>query len=703
MNPMPNASEAAGKPLQLYVWHSGDRFIFIASTGGTYDLVKEQPVAAQTLNLLRKQFESLTGRASQQRRLASQEHNGTILASVRSLGTTVRRVVLHPDLRDLLDEGGYSDIVISSNEYTIPWELIFSRESYLSLQCPLTRRLQSARPVPKASRVLFRQRLKVLLVYDPTGDLPGTQTEAAEIQKLFADEDRFELTSLTGREFNRFEMLELMTQADIFHFAGHAKFNSERPKESGLQLADGLLLASEIENYLADAAPILVFINACESMAFGDSTAVLNGADMAGLAHPFISSGCGAVLGSSLPVADTQAATFATLVYQRFVNGETLSNSVWKARKTSVDLYGVDDPTWSAFLLFGDGGLRVVVESIKANITPQEIRASRRQAALWIRNERSEAGRWCDRVYRTQAAMNTAEAILALTSAEETLNADEVHSSLAELLHPAASDYSAAPYEPEHLGIFTSCLCYVSQALLQLLDYVPPQMLEDVHAKLKEIFRELLDLQLSSGAWNWGGHFQEVSGYTLFTVEALEALQASVSHGFLISDRVGLSISKGLDYLRSSQLANGGWAFKGGVEAADATSTCYVLEAMLASGADLDDETIKRGLLFLRSSIDLAQLSDEQFFIDHRIEVPGVPRSAWPHFEDYSGLGGFCSLLLAAPDIESYLGSSGLRRRLLRRILDGREPNMGWPRSYPTIYVTNFFINVLSLALEADF
>jgi hypothetical protein len=117
-------------------------------------------------------------------------------------------------------------------------------------------------------------------------------------------------------------------------------------------------------------------------------------------------------------------------------------------------------------------------------------------------------------------------------------------------------------------------------------------------------------------------------------------------------------------------------------------------------GVGIEDPQIVNGLFFLRDSLNLGALRDDELFVDHRIELEGIPRASWPHFEDYSGLGGLCHLLLLLPDAEKYLSTSGLFEALLKHIIGNQESDRGWPQSYSTIYVTAYYVEILALAVS---
>jgi hypothetical protein len=620
--------------------------------------------------------------------------------TINDLGSLVRRIVLHPDIRNLLN-GTFSEIIISTNEFSIPWEILGVGDSFLSLKCPVTRRLQSARPMSQPVRVVFRNKVKVLIIHNPTEDLPETDNEATEIEALLEQyPTRFEVYRLRGKDCPRLKVLHLISQCDIFHYAGHAYFDPLRPKESGLLLCDGPLLATEIQNYLDETAPTLVFLNACDSGTFGTAEVVTAGQDMASLAHPFISAGCGAVIASSLPVGDSEGACFASKLYESFSSGEFLAKSMWFARKYVVDQYGLTDPTWGAFLLFGNGALRVVVNDADRDLGVDDLLASIGRAISWLNNERSEAGHWCDRVYRSEAPMNTAEVLLAFKAAGMSPDPKALNESILCILRSVEEGYSAAPYEPAGLGIYTSCVCYGLRALCDLPGVASNDLLASIDAARLKSIQTLLDLQQVDGGWSWGEPTNSVGSYALFTTEAIGSLEEASAFSETLKPQVHQAIVMGVEWLKNSQLTDGGWSYKDSLTISDPASTCYALCQLISDGSSVEEPIILRGLKYLSENLDLANLSDSQFFVDNRIEVPGRPRSEWPHFEDYGGVGGLCQLLLLAPAAETHLGTSGLLGALLKHIVSNQEEERGWPGTYSTIYVTAFYIEVLAAAVS---
>ena len=107
--------------------------------------------------------------------------------------------------------------------------------------------------------------LSLLLIVDPTSDLPGAVVESEGIRKLVAADPRVRVTTLTKGEATRDAVLQHFRSErfDAIHYAGHAHFDPRVVGESGIRCADGPLRALDLLNLRS--LPPLLFFNACES------------------------------------------------------------------------------------------------------------------------------------------------------------------------------------------------------------------------------------------------------------------------------------------------------------------------------------------------------------------------------------------------------------------------------------------------------
>jgi len=194
-------------------------------------------------------------------------------------------------------------------------------------------------------------RLEVLLVANPTEDLPGADEESRRVRKALDREDA-RVTVLRGGEATRARLLEEFRSGayDVLHFAGHAFFDTSSPASSGVLCAGGRVLSGSDLASL-DALPALVFFNACESGRVRQmgrvSRALARGA---GLAEAFLRGGVANFIGTWWPVADVAASRFAVSLYERLTQGETIGSALQAARAAVRRLRSAD---WANYLHYG--------------------------------------------------------------------------------------------------------------------------------------------------------------------------------------------------------------------------------------------------------------------------------------------------------------------------------------------------------------
>jgi tetratricopeptide (TPR) repeat protein len=161
-------------------------------------------------------------------------------------------------------------------------------------------------PGPRADRRRIRE---VLVVADPEENLPHALREVAAIDRLGATAG-WARTLLRGPAARPADLMRLLPGADLFHFAGHARFRAEDGGwNSALRLADGSVLR------LGDVltlvrAPGLVVLLGCET-----GRTPKAGAAGLGLAQAFVMAGSRGVIASVRPIDDGLAASFTRELY----------------------------------------------------------------------------------------------------------------------------------------------------------------------------------------------------------------------------------------------------------------------------------------------------------------------------------------------------------------------------------------------------
>jgi len=204
--------------------------------------------------------------------------------------------------------------------------------------------------------------LEILLVVNPTQDLPGAELEGQRVKKLLGEGLNARLTVRHGTEATRDALRADFRSGkyDLVHYAGHAFFDPAEPSRSGILCAGGQVLSGAELSGLGNL-PNLVVFNACEAGRIrGAADRKTRDLDMArrveravGLAESFLRGGIANYVGTYWPVGDAAAETFAVVFYQQLLHGESVGAALLKARNQvqSLKPATVD---WADYLHYGD-------------------------------------------------------------------------------------------------------------------------------------------------------------------------------------------------------------------------------------------------------------------------------------------------------------------------------------------------------------
>lgn len=192
----------------------------------------------------------------------------------------------------------------------------------------------------------------VLLVVNPTGDLPGAVEESERVARMLARLDGAGITVIRGADATRARLLAEFRSGDYdaIHYAGHAFFDATAPAASGILCAGGRVL-SGADLAALDSAPALVFFNACESGRLRQAVKPLRQLDRSvGFAEAFLRGGVANFIGTWWPVSDAAATAFATLLYRELARGASIGVALNGARAAVRALPSAD---WANYLHYG--------------------------------------------------------------------------------------------------------------------------------------------------------------------------------------------------------------------------------------------------------------------------------------------------------------------------------------------------------------
>lgn len=250
---------------------------------------------------------------------------------------------------------------------SIPWEALYfdghcpALESGVSRKCLVQSSRPSNAPLPSDSV------MRMLLVYpeyeggDGLAALPGAADEGILLARLFK-ENQGDATVISGRDATKQRILDELARGDydILHYAGHAWFNQNDPRESGLLLGNQeRITAADLDREASP--PKLIFLNACESsrMRSGSRGGGLQQQRTrievsGGLAEGLLSIGVGNLIGTYWAVDDAAARLFAQAFYTGVLEGNSISFSLRAARKEVKEWSHAGNRMWANYLHFGD-------------------------------------------------------------------------------------------------------------------------------------------------------------------------------------------------------------------------------------------------------------------------------------------------------------------------------------------------------------
>jgi CHAT domain-containing protein len=324
------------------------------------DLSQNQQLVMTALGTLRSR--SLADHSGSRRRNARHKRQTSIPIELERTGKYAFGHLIPTKIQYHLENSSADHLRLDIDERLIdlPWELIHDGSEFLCLRYAVGRRLVSNQSFqPPRRRLQLARNTRVLIVADPTSDLPAARQEGREVGHLLRNQcgmqvDEFATSGMTKKDF-----LLSLQDYDIVHFAGHASHHPSSPDESCLLFSDGEIQAFEIERFIPSRSPAVVFLNACwsaEELMNPDSYTPM----MRGLGRTFLYAGVTAFLGYLVPIPDDSATRFAITFYEALAQGQTIGESLRRARIQSRDPKWPDNLIWSSAVLYGDPAARAI-------------------------------------------------------------------------------------------------------------------------------------------------------------------------------------------------------------------------------------------------------------------------------------------------------------------------------------------------------
>lgn len=292
----------------------------------------------------------------------TEEETQAFTAALVQIGQYLYEKLFSPELKreyrerihGLAESGVVKNVLITSDEPWIPWELVKPYEAdarsgqvqvdddFLCARFRLSRWL-AGRGVP--NRVVVHSAQLVA----PPSDLPAVEQE----RQYFAGLPQSHGIAVLAPIDTAQSVLATFEngQTQLYHFACHGNFDADNADESPLGLRGDILAPSDLvgppQSGVTRSKP-LIFLNACHAGRVGRS---IRG--MGGWAQRFVQAGASAFVGALWEVNDRLSAQFAIDFYERLWRGEALGEAFYNARQ-HVRQLDPANPTWLAYTLYAD-------------------------------------------------------------------------------------------------------------------------------------------------------------------------------------------------------------------------------------------------------------------------------------------------------------------------------------------------------------
>jgi pimeloyl-ACP methyl ester carboxylesterase len=279
-----------------------------------------------------------------------------------TFGRELGEMVLPDLVRQALHELRTHHLVVINDARTsrIPWETLRIGDGFPAAEAGISRKYE-AEDLTVAKWLEERRldsELNVLLIVNPTLDLPGADKEGERIKEILDNQAQVKVDALWREQATLTAIRAAFRTGsyDVVHYAGHAYFDPLNRARSGI-LCHGRQVLSGVDLAALERLPAVMFFNACESGRVRSPEARQQGEATArrletnvGFAEALLRAGVGNYIGTYWPVQDQSAMMFGEILYRQLVAGESLGTAIQQGRSALFD-HALTD--WADYILYG--------------------------------------------------------------------------------------------------------------------------------------------------------------------------------------------------------------------------------------------------------------------------------------------------------------------------------------------------------------
>lgn len=300
--------------------------------------------------------------ANQHRLEGNDEVRREVECTLREVGSFLGEHLFPPRIRKKLVQSEHKNLFLvhDSSLVRIPWELALIDGQTLCRRFNLGRQIMLDDHGSGLFSPRMRTPLRMLIVSNPTGDLPDVQDEAETLfEHLESVEGQVEVDFLAGTRVERTDLLSRLSNTDIVFYVGHADHDRVAPANSGWILERGRITCGDFRRL--QTPPSLVFANGCETGKEANWPVEQDGnCGGYGIASGFILGGVQSYVGALWPIPADSATSFAIHFFTLLFAGEPIGKCVRLAREKIVESYGPQEVVWASYVFYGDPGFRLL-------------------------------------------------------------------------------------------------------------------------------------------------------------------------------------------------------------------------------------------------------------------------------------------------------------------------------------------------------
>lgn len=291
--------------------------------------------------------------------LRAQSESLDLDKELKRIGRVLHNTLLPIKIREYLELVPVREIVFLLDEVCvqIPWEIFYDGHQFFALKFYCGRIVKTRQQISaKKKKEETSKACPMLILANPTDNLPSANLEAKEIKDIFEDQGSIEV-SYKLKNISCAYIKNKLCEYDVLHFAGHTIHTQGDSKQSGFVLADGIFSVNDIQMLKGkEAFPRLVVCNSCQSARETEQKIVEDHAReeaIFGLASSFLAAGVQHFVGTLWDIPDDVGLIFAKEFYSRIKEGDPIARAVCYGRLRLMKEFSDKSIFWANYVVYG--------------------------------------------------------------------------------------------------------------------------------------------------------------------------------------------------------------------------------------------------------------------------------------------------------------------------------------------------------------